>query len=128
MQGDQRNIQSYSSPPLGVKSLPELFPNQPSKASKMPERVPTVMRSATPTPAIPVTVDSFQNPSASEGHKTAAVTSVVTSTPTISAIANIFQLQAPRGSEGRKATTVTRSATPTPAIPVTVDMVPKLRG
>ena len=70
-----------SSPPLGAKSLPELFPNLPSKASKMPERVPTVTRSATPTPAIPVTVDSFQNPSASEGHKTATVTSVVTPTP-----------------------------------------------
>ena len=69
--------------------------------------------------AIPVTVDTFQNPTTSESLKTTTVTGVVTSTTTIRVTVHTFQ--APRESEGRKATTVTRIATLTPAIPVTVD-------
>ena len=66
-------------------------------------------------PAIPVTVDTLQNPSASEGLNTTTVTRIVTPTPTI-----CVTCKAPRISEGRKKTTATRIATPTPAIPVIV--------
>ena len=69
--------------------------------------------------AIPVTVDTFQNPTTSESLKTTTVTGIVTSTTAIRVTVHTFQ--APRKSEGRKATTVTRIATLTPAIPVTVD-------
>ena len=69
--------------------------------------------------AIPVTVDTFQNPTTSESLKTTAVTGIVTSTTTIRVTVHTFQ--APRESEGRKARTATRIATLTPAMPVTVD-------
>ena len=70
---------------------------------------------ATPTPTIPVTVDTFQIARRFEGPKVTTVTGMATPTPTIPVTVDTFHIA--RGSKGPKVTTVTGMASTQPLPP-----------
>ena len=75
----------------------------------------TVTGMATPTPTIPVTVDTFQIARRFEGPKVTTVTGMAMPTPTIPVTVNTFHIA--RGSRGPKVTTVTGMASTQPTPP-----------
>ena len=72
----------------------------------------TVTGMATPTPTIPVTVDTFQIARRFEGPKVTTVTGMATPTPTIPVTVDTFHIA--RGPKGPKVTTVTGMASTQP--------------
>ena len=72
----------------------------------------TVTGIATPTPTIPVTVDTFQIARRFEGPKVTTVTGMATPTPTIPVTVDTFHIA--KGSKGPKVTTVTGMASTQP--------------
>ena len=79
----------------------------------------TVLRFATRTPPIPVTVDTFETRRPETSPKVTTVLRFATTTPRIYVTVDTFETRRPQAS--LKVTTVLRFATTTPRIPVAVD-------
>ena len=79
----------------------------------------TVLRFATTTPPIPVTVDTFETRRNETSPKVTTVLRFATTPPPIPVTVDTFETRRPETSP--KVTTVLRFATTTPPIPVTVD-------